>query len=42
MGHGGDKSISVIASSPLGTTPAANHEITLEFLRIYLPLVVRE
>ncbi|MGD2104092.1 MAG: choice-of-anchor Q domain-containing protein, partial [Anaerolineae bacterium] len=37
----GTKTIVVEAANPEGTTPPAQHEITLELIRIYLPLVTR-
>jgi hypothetical protein len=38
----GAKSVAVTATSPLGTTPSASHGITVELLRVYLPLVTKQ
>ncbi|MGD9030312.1 MAG: choice-of-anchor Q domain-containing protein, partial [Anaerolineae bacterium] len=38
----GSKSIAVTATSPLGTTPPGGHEIAVERIKVYLPLVVRQ
>jgi hypothetical protein len=38
----GEKSITVAAAGPLGTTPPGSHEIAVEALRVYLPLVLKQ